>query len=313
MRTSSGFGPIKSLWHTKKRGSSLLSWADIFDFKQRSAQNFDEKGNKSQYGNVMTEQHVNPPEQRWFFAKMIQRFVWKGKFMNASKQFVMKFTLQLDGSRKCRKRKCWEEWLISNKEQSNLSTVRRTARTVHTQYTVDGSWAVTPWAYGRTGYSRFKGREYTASISIVGEAIWCNLPKTADLTKLDDRWAHCHLAGKNGPKRWTHHRIRVWGRTCTISSTESRGQALERKSAEDGQTETFFNKFYHKVVCRIVHTFSSGCVLVTLRHGEVVRTVLVPQQNSDQAGHTPLVAICAKHTAIWLWVSPISIWKSSLL
>ena len=196
MRTSSGFGPIKSLWHTKKRGSSLLSWADIFDFKQRSAQNFDEKGNKSQYGNVMTEQHVNPPEQRWFFAKMIQRFVWKGKFMNASKQFVMKFTLQLDGSRKCRKRKCWEEWLISNKEQSNLSTVRRTARTVHTQYTVDGSWAVTPWAYGRTGYSRFKGREYTAGKSIVGEAICCKLPKTADLTKTPRRRAHCHLLGK---------------------------------------------------------------------------------------------------------------------
>ena len=43
-------------------------------------------------------------------------------------------------------------------------------------------------ADGRTGYSRLKGREYTSGIAILGEAIWYKLPKTADLTKLDDRW-----------------------------------------------------------------------------------------------------------------------------
>ena len=43
-------------------------------------------------------------------------------------------------------------------------------------------------ADGRTGYSRLKGREYTAGKSIFGEAIWYKLPKTTDLTKLDDRW-----------------------------------------------------------------------------------------------------------------------------
>ena len=43
-------------------------------------------------------------------------------------------------------------------------------------------------ADGRT-YSRLKGREYTSDISIFGEAIWYKLPKTADLTKLDDRTA----------------------------------------------------------------------------------------------------------------------------
>ena len=31
-------------------------------------------------------------------------------------------------------------------------------------------------ADGRTGYSRLKGREYTAGISIFGEAIWYKLP-----------------------------------------------------------------------------------------------------------------------------------------
>ena len=40
----------------------------------------------------------------------------------------------------------------------------------------------------RTGNSRLKGRQYTSGIAIFGEAIWCKLPKTADLTKLDDRW-----------------------------------------------------------------------------------------------------------------------------
>ena len=43
-------------------------------------------------------------------------------------------------------------------------------------------------ADGRTGYSRLEGREYTAGIAIFGVAIRYKLPKTADLTKLDDRW-----------------------------------------------------------------------------------------------------------------------------
>ena len=43
-------------------------------------------------------------------------------------------------------------------------------------------------ADGRTGYSRLKRREYTSGIAACGEAIWYKLPKTADLTKLDDRW-----------------------------------------------------------------------------------------------------------------------------
>ena len=43
-------------------------------------------------------------------------------------------------------------------------------------------------ADGRTGYSRLKGREYTSGIAVFGEAMWYKLPKTADLTKLDDRW-----------------------------------------------------------------------------------------------------------------------------
>ena len=52
-------------------------------------------------------------------------------------------------------------------------------------------------ADGRTGYSRLKGREYTAGISIFGEAIWYKLPKTADLTKLDDRWRTAIWLGKS--------------------------------------------------------------------------------------------------------------------
>ena len=43
-------------------------------------------------------------------------------------------------------------------------------------------------ADGRTGNSRLKRREYTCGIAIFGEAIWYKIPKTADLTKLDDRW-----------------------------------------------------------------------------------------------------------------------------
>ena len=50
---------------------------------------------------------------------------------------------------------------------------------------------------GRTEYSRLKGREYTSGITIFGEAMWYQLPKTADLTKLDDRWRTAIWLGKS--------------------------------------------------------------------------------------------------------------------
>ena len=52
-------------------------------------------------------------------------------------------------------------------------------------------------ADGRTGYSRLKGREYTSGIAFFGEANWYKLPKTADLTKLDDRWRTAIWLGKS--------------------------------------------------------------------------------------------------------------------
>ena len=51
-------------------------------------------------------------------------------------------------------------------------------------------------ADGRTGYSRLKGGEYTSGIAIFGEAIWYKQPKTADLTKLDDRCRNAIWLGK---------------------------------------------------------------------------------------------------------------------
>ena len=91
-------------------------------------------------------------------------------------------------------------------------------------------------ADGRTGYSRLTGREYTAGISIFGEAIWYKLPKTADLTKLDDRWRAAIWLGKSD--RSDEH-ISAWRLEHiigTISSTDGRGQAVERKSAENSQS-----------------------------------------------------------------------------
>ena len=87
----------------------------------------------------------------------------------------------------------------------------------------------------RTGFSRLKEREYTAGMSIFGEAIWYKLPKTADLTKLDDLGAlrSCwENQAMNTSSDWT------WSSACTISSTEGREQALERNSAEDGHRHT---------------------------------------------------------------------------
>ena len=61
-------------------------------------------------------------------------------------------------------------------------------------------WILSRYAVGsdgRTGYARLKGREHTAGISIFGEANWYKLSKTADLTKLDDRWRTAIWLGKS--------------------------------------------------------------------------------------------------------------------
>ena len=61
-------------------------------------------------------------------------------------------------------------------------------------------WILSRYAVGsdgRTGYARLKGREHTAGISIFGEANWYKLSKTADLTKLDDRWRTSIWLGKS--------------------------------------------------------------------------------------------------------------------
>ena len=52
-------------------------------------------------------------------------------------------------------------------------------------------------ANGRTGYSRLEGRAYTFGIAMFGYAIWYKLPKTVDLTKLDDRWRTAIWLGKS--------------------------------------------------------------------------------------------------------------------
>ena len=48
-----------------------------------------------------------------------------------------------------------------------------------------------------SGYSRLKRRKYTSGITIFGEAIGYKLPKTGDLTKLDDRWRTAIWLGKS--------------------------------------------------------------------------------------------------------------------
>ena len=58
-------------------------------------------------------------------------------------------------------------------------------------------WRYAVRADGRTGYSRLKGREYTAGRATFGEATWYKLPKVADLTILDDRWRTAIWLGKS--------------------------------------------------------------------------------------------------------------------
>ena len=62
-------------------------------------------------------------------------------------------------------------------------------------------------ADGKTGYTRLKGCENTSGIQIFGEAIWYKMPKTADLTKLDDRWSTAIWLGKSD--RSDEHIIRL--------------------------------------------------------------------------------------------------------
>ena len=52
-------------------------------------------------------------------------------------------------------------------------------------------------ADGGTGCSRLKVREYTSGIATFAEAIWYKLPKTADLTKLNDRFRTAIWLGKS--------------------------------------------------------------------------------------------------------------------
>ena len=85
---------------------------------------------------------------------------------------------------------------------------------------------------GRTGYSTLKGREYTAGISTLGEATWHKLPKTADLTKLDDRWRTAIGLGKSD--RSDEHTIGLETGAVFARSVRRKSRALERKGAVDG-------------------------------------------------------------------------------
>ena len=62
---------------------------------------------------------------------------------------------------------------------------------------------------GRTVHCRLKGLDYTSGSQIFGEAIWYNVPKTADFTKLDDRARRTHhphdVVGKVRSLRCIHH------------------------------------------------------------------------------------------------------------
>ena len=90
----------------------------------------------------------------------------------------------------------------------------------------------------RTGDSRLKGREYTAGIPIFGEAIWYKLNKTADLTKLDDRWPTAVWLGTSD--RSDEHIIGLETGAVLARSVRRNfdWQVLERKSAENGHRHT---------------------------------------------------------------------------
>ena len=57
---------------------------------------------------------------------------------------------------------------------------------------------------GRAGYCRPKGLDHTSRIAIFGEAMWYNVPKTADLTKLDGHWRTAILVGRLRSQRCEH-------------------------------------------------------------------------------------------------------------
>ena len=73
----------------------------------------------------------------------------------------------------------------------------------------------------RTGFSRLKERECTAGMSIFGEAIWYKLPKTADLTKLDDRWRTAIWLGKSSDE----HIIGLDMEQCLHDQIDGRSRA----------------------------------------------------------------------------------------
>ena len=79
-------------------------------------------------------------------------------------------------------------------------------------------------ADGKTGYSRLKRREYTSDIAIFAKATWYKLPKTADLTKLDDRWRTAIWLVKSD--RSDEHIIGLEN-GAVLARSESRKQALE--------------------------------------------------------------------------------------
>ena len=86
---------------------------------------------------------------------------------------------------------------------------------------------------GRTGYSRLKGREHTSGTAICGRVIWYQLPKTADLTELDDRRRTATWLGKSD--RRDEHIIRL--ETGPVLARSVRREVEGKRwneSAEDG-------------------------------------------------------------------------------
>ena len=79
-------------------------------------------------------------------------------------------------------------------------------------------------------------RDYIAGISIVGQAIWYKLPKTAKLTKLDDHWRIVIWLEKSD--RSDEHIFGLETCAATLSAVEDRGEALEREGVEDGHRHT---------------------------------------------------------------------------
>ena len=81
---------------------------------------------------------------------------------------------------------------------------------------------------GSAAHCRLKGLNYTSRIAIFGEAMWYNVPKTADLTKLDGRWRTAIWLGdsdridvNNTSLAWRRWRWRSHTATDSIRGTAS--------------------------------------------------------------------------------------------